>query len=159
MVATSKKNASVSLVFSFLYKIVQVGFHTFLKARLDREDVSKPQTRMYKRQWPWIVVVFRFFPNTSRNWRKRALEITLSSYMSWWMSWWILAIPRPRTARFCKSEYDGHSLPFFISINNASCKFCSYWLNISVLKGHLSYPFQISVFYPKLQWSSLALFY
>lgn len=98
VVATSKKNASVSLVFSFLYKIVQVWIKFFL--------INNTNWQLWINRFLNSVLMFsRFSQSISKNWRRRASEITLSSFMSWWMSWWTLAILRPLTARSCKSEF------------------------------------------------------
>ena len=56
-------------------------------------------------QWRLHVFVFcRFSVNTSKNWRRKVLETTLSSFMSYWTSWWTLGTHRPQTAKSYKSK-------------------------------------------------------
>lgn len=53
----------------------------------------------------WSPRTPRYSPNTSRSWRRRVSETTLSSSTNCWMSSWTSASHRPQTAKSCRSEW------------------------------------------------------
>ena len=53
----------------------------------------------------WSPQTPRYSPNTSRSWRRRVSETTLSSSTNCWMSSWTSASHRPQTAKSCRSEW------------------------------------------------------